>query len=326
MNEQPVEEQLLSFPDGRVLAYASAGSTTSSCVVIFFHGAFGVGAAANPLSPALTEKNVHFIAPTLPGWGNTSPVPPYIPFHEQLCQDISALLSHLHPDDNELQLYISGGSFGTVPAQILYGAPYDIFPVGRHIRGMLLLAPFSPFRVHKEYTKCLSWTNYIAIGPASRIIPFKLASRLARLVMKNKTDTRDHAEAFLQDFVFKNMTPAERELCKNWKAAKGIRDGEEMKRMSDGVYQSVQKSWDGFMTMPDIAHSDWGGYSPGDLDNEHSKPVLLFLTKEDWEMTRMGEWLASKLKNARVRYGEGGHVGSLFVMDDIWADFMSQFP
>ena len=96
--------------------------------------------------------------------------------------------------------------------------------------------------------------------------------------------------------------------------------------MADGVYRSVEKGWDGYMAVPDILHSDWGGYSPADLDEEHSKPVLLFLTKEDWEMTRMGEWLASKLKNVRIRYGEGGHVGSLFIMDDIWKDFMSQFP
>ena len=50
------------------------------------------------------------------------------------------------------------------------------------------------------------------------------------------------------------------------------------------------------------------------------------LTKYDREMTQMGEWLAARLKNARIRYGEGGHVGALFVMDDIWDDFMSQFP
>ena len=326
MNEQPVEEQLLPLPDGRTLAYASTGTASSSRVVIFFHGVFGVGTATNPLSPIFIEKGVHFIAPTLPGWGNTSPVPPHIPFHEQLYQDVSALLSYLYPDDNELELYISGGSFGTVPAQILYAAPYERFPAGRHIRGMLLLAPFSPFRVHKEYAKCLSWVNYVAVGPLSRVLPFKLASRLGRLVMENKVDTREHAEAFLKDFVFKNMKHAERELYENWKAAKGLKDGEELKQMADGVYRSVQKTWDGFMAVPSILHSSWGGYSPADLDEEHSKPVLLFLTKEDWEMTRMGEWLASKLKNARVRYGEGGHLGALFIMDDIWRDFMSQFP
>lgn len=33
----------------------------------------------------------------------------------------------------------------------------------------------------------------------------------------------------------------------------------------------------------------------------------------------MGEWLASQLKDVPIILGEGGHVGSLFVLDDIWA-------
>ena len=326
MNEQVAEEQLLPLPDGRTLAYASTGTTSSSSIVIFFHGVFGIGTATSPLSPALVEKDVHFVAPTLPGWGNSSPVPSHVTFHDQLYLDITALLSHLRPDHtDELELYVCGGSFGTAPAQILYGAPYEKFPLGRCIRGMLLLAPLSPFPVHKGYTKCLSWSNYIAVGPPSRLLPFKLTSRLAKAVMKGKVDTPQHAEEFMEEFVLKKMSPAEKELCDKWKAAKGIKDGEEMKNMAVNVHRSVQKSWEGFMTVPDILHSTWGGYSPADLDDEHAKPVLLFLTKEDWEMKSMGEWLAAQLKSARIMYGEGGHVGSLFVLDDIWAEFMSHF-
>lgn len=320
------DEHLLLLPDGRTVAYSTAGDPSSKDVVIFFHGAFGIGSAPTTLAPVFIERKLFFVAPTLPGWGNTSPTPSGTPFHEQLYNDTTAVIQRLHPDIDDLRLYISGGSFGTVAAQIIYGAPYVNFPLGRCIQGMLLLAPFTPFRVHKNYASCLSWNSWLGVGPPSRIIPGNLIMRLAASAMKSKTDTREHAEAFMRDFMFKNMTEAERKLCEKWKVDKGIKDGEETRHLADGLYRSVHKSWEGFKAIPDIFHSDWGGYSPAELDDEHSKPVLLFLTNGDRETKKMGEWLAEKLKNARVRYGEGGHIGSMFVMDDIWADFMSQFP
>lgn len=319
-------EQLLLLPDGRTVAYATSGDASSTDIVVFFHGVFGVGMAPTTLAPALVDRKVHYIAPTLPGWGNTSPLSPGTPFHEQLYRDFTAVIEHLHSRVDDLKLYVSGGSFGSVAAQILYGAPYEKFPLGRHIQGLLLLAPFSPFRVHKEYASCLNWNSWFAVGPPSRIVPGGLIMRLAAFAMKRKMDTPEHADEFMRDFVFKNMTQPERELYVKWKADKRIKDGEEVKHLADGVYRSVQKSWDGFKAVPSVFQSDWGGYSPAELDDEHSKPVLLFLTKEDKETRQMGEWLAGKLKDSRVRYGEGGHIGSLFVMDDIWADFMSQSP
>ncbi|EKM59404.1 uncharacterized protein PHACADRAFT_249870 [Phanerochaete carnosa HHB-10118-sp] len=318
-------EHALLLPEGRTIAYSTAGDASSTDVVIFFHGVFGVGAAPALLPLALVERKVHYVAPTLPGWGNTSPTASDVPFHEQLYKDTSALIQHLHPHAEDLRLYISGGSFGSVAAQILYGATYEKFPLGRRIQGMLLLAPFTPCRVHKEYASCLSWQSWFAIGPPSRIVPGNLIMRIASSFMKRKLDTPEHAEEFMRAFVFKNMTDPERELYEKWKVEKGIKDGEEVKQLADGVYRSVQRSWEGFKAVPDIFHSDWGGYSPAALGDENSKPVVLFLTKEDKETKKMGEWLASNLKNSKVRYGEGGHIGSLFVMDDIWADFMSQF-
>ncbi|GJE84489.1 AB hydrolase-1 domain-containing protein [Phanerochaete sordida] len=322
---EQTNEQLLLLPDGRTVAYATSGNASSTDVVIFFHGVFGVGIAPATLAPALRERGVHYVAPTLPGWGNTSSTPSGTPFHEQLYRDTTAIIEHLHPNADDLQLYLSGGSFGTVAAQILYGAPYEKFPLGRHIRGMLLLAPFSPFKVHKEYASCLNWNSWFGVGPPARFFPGGFIMRLAASGMKSKMDTPEHAEEFIRDFIFKNMTGPERELYVKWKTEKGIKDGEEVKHLADGVYRSVQRSWDGFTALPRVFQSDWGGYSPAELDDEHSKPVLLFLTKEDKETKKMGEWLAGKLKNVRVRYGEGGHIGSMFVMDDIFADFMSQF-
>lgn len=53
---------------------------------------------------------------------------------------------------------------------------------------------------------------------------------------------------------------------------------------------------------------------------------MVVVTHGDQETKKMGEWLASQLKNVHVRYEEGGHIGTLFVMEDIWAEFLSRVP
>ncbi len=136
-------EKHLTLSDGRRLAYADIGDPTSSLVIVLYHGVFGVGRAVR-LSPALRELGVHFIAPTLPGWGTSDPRPKDLPYPTCVTSDFTALINYLHPNDDNLRIYISGGSFGTVPAQIIYGASFDVFPLGRNIVGCLILSPFSP--------------------------------------------------------------------------------------------------------------------------------------------------------------------------------------
>ncbi|KAJ3529726.1 hypothetical protein NM688_g7812 [Phlebia brevispora] len=320
---RPANEHLLELPGGAVLAYAEAGNPASPDVVMFFHGVFGVGSIKR-IAPIFEDNNAHFINPTLPGWGESSPVPADAAYHTYLYEAVTHLITSIHPDTEHLRLYLAGGSFGTVVAQILYGAPYDQFPLGRHIAGLLLLAPFSPPHAHKQFSQCLTWPNYLMIGTPARFVPFNLVARLGRWMLKSKVDTREHAEGFIREFAFTKMTPEEQEACERWKAAKGIEDGDEVKELADGVYRSVRNTWEGFMTVPSVFQSGWGGYSPADLDEQHSKPVLIVITHRDWETKKMGEWLGSQLKNAHVRYEEGGHVASMFVMDDIWSDFMTR--
>lgn len=77
------------------LAYEHAGNHTSSTVVIFFSGTLTVGDASRS-KPVLISKGVHFIAPTLPGYGNTSPPAQTTTYAATIARDISALLDHLH--------------------------------------------------------------------------------------------------------------------------------------------------------------------------------------------------------------------------------------
>lgn len=322
--DRPANEHLLKLTGGGVLAYAHGGNENSKDLVIYFHGAFGVGALDSTPLPVLEERQVRCLNPTLPGWGESTPTPPDTAFHIYLYQIMTELINHLYSDTTNLRIYLSGGSFGTVISQMLYGAPYDQFPLGHNIVGMLLLAPFSPPHVHHGFNQCLSFPNYLMVGAPGRYLPFKLVPRLARVAMQRKMDTREHAETFIREFAFTKMSPGERKACDAWKTRRDIKDGEEGKKMADGVYRSVRTSWAGFMALPEIMQSDWGGYNPSQLDNEHSKPVLIVVTHGDWETKKMGEWLGKNLKNAHVRYEEGGHVATMFVMEDIWADFMAR--
>ncbi|KAJ3739468.1 hypothetical protein DFH05DRAFT_513554 [Lentinula detonsa] len=88
---------------------------------------------------------VHLVCPSLPG-------------------DIYTLLHHLHPEPTNLKLHICAHSFGCVAAQILYGAPYLLFPYGRCIAGLILLNPLSPPHCHKDYWKFLSWQSALFIS------------------------------------------------------------------------------------------------------------------------------------------------------------------
>jgi len=275
------EEKFLALPGGRTLAYADSGNSSSTTLFLFFHGAFGVGETKRT-SPVLIEKGVHFVAPTLPGWGNSSPPARDIPYSTSLATDIHTLIKHLHPNDADLKLYIGGGSYGTVPAQILYGAAYEVFPCGRNIVGMLLVAPFTPFHCDKNYTKCMSWSKYISVGPPARILPGKLLPRLVKLLLATKLGTVEGAKKFIRKTLFDKMEESERNAFARWRDSKGLAEDQVESEMAQNVVRSVAKSWDGFLDIADVLHSGWGGFTPAGLDDEHGRrPILVVTSKGD---------------------------------------------
>jgi pimeloyl-ACP methyl ester carboxylesterase len=318
-------EQCLALSGGRTLAYEEAGNTSSKTVLLYLHGSFTVGDASKT-SPVLLRKNIHFITPTMPGWGNTSPPPPSTSYNDCLISDMTTLLSHHYPDSNghDIKLYIAGGSFGTVPTQILYGAPYDKFPFGRCIAGVLLMGALSPFRYHKDYAKCMTWGNYIGVGPVRFYVPFNLIGRLVKSVLARQLATIEGAEKFLRENLFDKMDQAERDRFKRWSEERGRALGETERGMAENLVKSVSKSWVGFMLMPPILHSDWG-FRPDELDEEHSRPHVLITTSKDDHLTppAYAHYLAANYKNVRIKDIDGGHLGILYYIDDVWAEFLA---
>ena len=318
----PAAEKYLELSDGRTLAYAESGNSSSSTLVIFFHGMFGIGAINTP-SKVLLEKDIHSVSPTLPGWGTSSPRNKDKPYFVGLALDIAALIEHLHPHDLDLKIYIAGGSYGTVPAQMLYGAPFDVFPYGRYIAGCMLLAPFSPPSLHRDYTRAMTMSNYIAIGPPSQYIPFKLVFRLMAFMIHRQTKTLEGAEQFIRSNLFNNMKEEESVAFEKWKKDNGKVDGQVEREFAENMMKSVQYTWEGCMETADVIHSDWG-FNPAILDEEHNKRPIFLVSNDGDTMApdANAKWLAASYKNSRYRSISGGHLAGMYHMNDLWSQFL----
>ena len=314
------EEKYLDLPGGRRLAYAEIGNPSSSTLIIFFHGAFGIGTADTP-QKYLVEKDVHFVAPTLAGWGKSSPQSKDIPFHVALASDTTALIDHLRPVKEGLKIYIAGVSFGTVPAQMLYGASFDVFPSGRYVAGCMVLAPFSPFKLHKGYIKSMTISSYIWVGPPSQFIPFKLLQRLGSVVFKNKMNTPEKAVALVRQTLFDKMGEEEKAEFAKWREETGKVEGQVEKEFGQNMMRSVQESWQGFIEMADAINGDWG-FAPNTLDEEHNARPILLVTSEGDTLTpdAMGKWLAENYKNGHHKSVNGGHFAPIFHLNELWQE------
>ena len=319
--QTPASEKYFQLSDGRTLAYAESGNSSSSTLVIYMHGMFTIGRASD--SKVLNEKDVHYISPTLPGWGTSSSRNKDKSYALGIVSDITALIDHLHPHDLNLKIYIAGGSFGTVPAQMLYGAPFDVFPYGRYVAGCMLLGPMSPARYHADYAKSLTMANYISVGPPSRYIPFKLVSRLVAFIMHRQFKTVEGAERSIRSLLFDKMKEDESAAFKKWKEDNGKKDGELERQLAEDARTSVQYSWEGCLDAPDVIHEDWG-FSPAQLDDEHNKRPIFIVATDGDTMTpdANAKWLAATYKNSRYQSLPGGHIAALFHANDLWRQFL----
>lgn len=314
------EEHILQLPDGRQLAYARNGPLNSRTVIVFFAGMMSVGTAGDVPEPC-REIEAQWISPTLMGMGNTSSRPANRSYSETLAADMTALLTYLFPTGAIDKLYIAGGSYGTVPAQMLYGAPYELFPFGRKIAGCILLAGFSPFKYHKQYAKSLNWQNWFSLGPPSQM-PFRLLQHMFKAGVAPKVKTAEDASIILRKTLLGTMDDEEKKMFSSWLETKGRTEDDFISQMAHGTVKSCQ-NWDGFMEVSDVIHSDWG-FDPANLDAEHSsKPMLVVSSASDEIGGSTSGWLVDNYKEASLKVIPGGHISALYYMDEIWRDVLS---
>lgn len=314
------QEHILELSGGRQLAYAHNGPSTSRTIVIFFSGLMSVGNAPDVPEPC-RELNAHWIAPTLPGMGNSSIRDRPDPYHVALARDMTALLSHLYPTGAFDTIYLSGGSYGTVQAQMLYGAPYELFPPGRKIAGCILLAGFSPFKYDKGYSKTLNWQNWFSVGPPSQIVPFHLLQRLVSTIIASKFKTLEGGKDWLRHFLFDKMDEDEKRAFAKYLEKSGRSETDFVEQWARGSIRCAQ-NWDGFMEVSDVIHSDWG-FNPATLDDEHAaKPILVVGSESDDLGGSTNAWLVANYRSAKFKAIPGGHISSVYYLDEIWRDMI----
>jgi Alpha/beta hydrolase family len=315
------EEHILYLPGGRQLAYAHNGPQTSRTIVIFFTGLMSVGSAPNVPAPC-RELGVHWIAPTLPGMGNSSIRDLTEPYHVAFSRDMTALLRHLYPTSAFDAIYLAGGSYGSVQAQMLYGAPYEMFPHGRKIVGCILIAGFSPFKYDTGYAKTLNWQNWFSVGPLSQL-PFHPLQRLFSTVVASKFKSLDGARDFLRQTLLSKMDEEGKSMFAQWLEKNGRTEFDFVDQMARGAIKCCQ-TWDGFMEVSDVIHSDWG-FEPAMLDDEHAtKPVLVVGSEKDHLGGSTNGWIVANYRSANLKLVPGGHIASLYYMDDIWREMIDR--
>ena len=320
--DAPLVDQLLPLPDNRTLAYTTSGDAASTTVVIFFHGVFGVGRTSSKSQAKVLEaKGVHCVSPTLPGWGLSSPRPKGAPYAAALAGDIGALLDHLYPSKPALRIYVGGGSYGTAPAQMLYGLSSTIFPYAPYVAGCLLVAPLSPFKYHQGYAKTLSLHNYISVGPPTQWLPLNLIPRVFTVALAGKVKTEESAERFIRQLLFDRMEEKEKAAFAAWRTVYDKEEGELERDFARNMVASVAQTWEGFLEVSDVLHEDWG-FDPAQLDAKG--PILICASPGDkMADSGMALWLAETYPNGHLKLSEGGgHISGLFELDAIRTDFL----
>ncbi|KDQ64720.1 hypothetical protein JAAARDRAFT_52667 [Jaapia argillacea MUCL 33604] len=206
---------------------------------------------------------------------------------------------------------------------MVFGAPYGVFPLGRHIVGLFLLGTFSPFHYHKDYAKGLTWPDYIAVGPPSQYIPFKLIPNLLKLIIQPKLKSVESTEKFFRSFLVDKMKPSEKARFEEWRVKQDLEEGQFERKWATIMKFNVSRSWEGFLGMADLLHSDWG-FDPSELDEEYKRKRVLIVGGTDDQLSpKMAEWLVEKYgSNARLMMKEGGHLAAIYYIDELWGELL----
>ncbi|KAI9014235.1 Alpha/Beta hydrolase protein [Hyaloraphidium curvatum] len=301
-----------ALPAGGALQYSSAGVPASEKTVIFWPGLFGVASAETRFEPLLKTRGIHWIAITPPGQGGSKFPPGAGPLATWLPAAVADLLRALGKKPETLRLLVAGGSYGTVHAQVVYGAPASAFEFAGCLVGALLMAPFSPFALHADYSRDMGWGTYLAVGRPSLYLP---VLRIASWITSSKLSTEEGALAFMKDTLFDTMDAAERERFAEWRARYGVAEGELERGMARGAAEAVAGGWECFLGCATEINADWG-FVLRELKGR-GKVLVVMGKGDDRAPNGMGEWLVREYPDAEVVHVHGGHLSGLFEMEEV---------
>ena len=142
-----------------------------------------------------------------------------------------------------------------------------------------------------------------------------------KFAIQSKFKDVETVKKFFHDSMISHMDDEEKARFEIWLKEQKLTQDEWITNLAKNAFRCT-KNWDGFLEGSDVLHSDWG-FVPKELDEDHrEKPDLIFGSDNDDLGWRMNEWLVGNYRNARLKKIHGGHVASLFYMDEIWREML----
>lgn len=130
----------------------------------------------------------------------------------------------------------------------------------------------------------------------------------------------------MRNFLFDHMSEEEGEVFSRWRENHGVEEGEIEKIMAKKIAKSVAQTWQGFFDIAAIYHSGYQWRLPKHGEDGRAKPLIHILCAKDDRITpvAMAEWLAASYgPSAILRAVNGGHMASMFHLDEIWAQIFT---
>lgn len=304
--------EIFKLSGGGTLEYVSSGDTKSSKVILGFPGLFAVASAPPPFDSKMLELGISYIQVTPPGQGESTKPPNAGTFATWLPGAIAELLTALGKDEETLRLIVSGGSYGTVHAQVIFGAPKSSFKFVDNLRGCVLLGPFSPPKYDKTFDSGLTFANWLSVGWPGKYLPIL---RIASWAMSGQVATPEKGEQFMKKTIFASMDDAEKAKYAAWRAKYGKEEGELEASMGKNASAAYAKSWQGFLEVNDEVQADWG-FDPKDTAGR-GKVFVVYGKADDRAPNEMAVWLVANYPDAEAIILGGGHLSALWDMEEV---------
>lgn len=176
----------------------------------------------------------------------------------------------------------------------------------------------------------MTWQAYFMTGPPSRYIPFNFLARLFQWVLLSKSKSEAVAEGLIRRMLFSQLTESERERYHSWRDVRGMMEGQYEKELAANMVRSTERTWDGFLDIPMVYHSGWGGVDPSAAANlkdyqgvASPPPVYLISASRDHIVShRVAEWLANAYINSSLRVIDGSHLSIMFYLEELWKEIL----
>jgi pimeloyl-ACP methyl ester carboxylesterase len=340
-------QRLLKLHDGRTLAYSSGGDETSKKVFVSLHGVFGVGAVDAASSRHMSALGWYNIAPTLPGWGVSSPWPEGRPLSAYV-SDIAELLQHTVGTPTHVVVF--GGSYGSVWA---YAVAANNSPAGMMrieppgaIRGLLIFGGFTPYADEGGYAAALqgmTTLNWLTVGRPGRSMFVSWIHRLFGRFVRSQLISGGMAGGLstLRQILTgpSAMTPPERAAMVEWAESQGMTFEEWEMGMARNIVLSVRETIEGYDATPGMINSEWGldladihigpvvpaprpalpVLAPSDVPHELPPVVIAGALRDHLAPIAMQRWVAARIPGAQMVELQGNHISAVTTLKPIIA-------